>query len=85
MKNKYQSIIEQLEKEGKFTDSVIHPNLKRCKIPDANYVYLSRNIFIKFFSSIIRFFIWLLGPVATFFMFHLKIKGKKNLTIFVDL
>ncbi len=77
MKN-YKPIIEQLEKEQKYEESVVSPNPKHFSLPPADYVYLPKNIFFLAFSTLIRGLVWLFGPVLTFFLFHLKIEGKKN-------
>lgn len=75
----YEKIVLSLEKEGKFNEDVCKPNPKYYKTPDSNYKYLPNNIFFKFFSLIIRFIMFIFGPVVTYLMYHLKIKGRKNI------
>ncbi len=79
MKAKYKLIAEKLERNGEFTESFTKPSPKRYKIPKANYVYLPRNPFFFCFSKLIRFILFLLGPVLTFFAYHLKIKKSKKI------
>lgn len=75
----YTSLMEELEKEGKFGEDVCKPNPRFYTLPTSDYIYLPTNIFFLIFSFLIRFLLFLLGPIVTWLMYHTKIKGRKNI------
>ncbi len=78
--NKYTKKIEELEKSGKFDEDIkpVNPHFVKEMNPD-KFKYSRKNIFWKLYSFIVRLIVYILGPIVTWFCFHLKIKGKKNL------
>lgn len=73
---------EQLEREGKtdvHVDGEIIKNFASDKDIDANYNFVIKNPFAKFFAWIFWWFARILVPVITKIAYNTRISGKKNL------
>lgn len=75
---KHSQDIQRFEKEKRYNEDFLVPNPKHYDLIDENYVYVPKNIFFNMFSFLMRFIIFLFGPIATFILFRLKIYNKKN-------
>lgn len=80
--NKYTEPIAQLEKKGQFDVDIMPINEKLVKKMEAGkFKYRSKNIFYKIYEFLIRLGLWVLGPIVSWFLFDLRVRGKKNLKL----
>ncbi len=75
----YDALIEELACEGKFDTSTENVSEFEHNVVDENYVYKPENILFVIYSKIIRFILATVGPIFTFFAYHLKVEGRQNL------
>lgn len=80
MKNKKKSFREietELEKQNKFDVDYL-PQCKRYITPDADFVFVKKNIFYKISCATCRTITFLLGPILCAAL-GLRVRGKQNL------
>ncbi len=80
LNSKYSTAIRTLEAAGQFDQDVRPVDDKYVKpINVAKFNYRHRNPFWLLYSALVRGFVWLVGPLATWWAFDLRVKGKKHL------